>query len=632
MPHLVWVGARARLAGAVVLLVAVLSSVVAAHTLSLATACATVSTQLDEAALAAGLQTLGDRARASQAALAAGDIAGARAAYAEFDRGWDDIEDGVRARSRQAYRDIEAAMRAVDRALRAEPVDGAAASAQLDTLLARVEQFRASLGGASTAPAAAEDATGRAAASQALQTWAADIDTAAQRLQAGDIDGARAAFTRASDGWLDIEDLIRPISRDHYRDIERALADGHAAFASQPPDTAAAAAAIARLQELVTSFVNGTPPPASATTSQALAVENPTPALLIELLDRTLAALDRGDLAAARADLRTFQEVWLDVEGFVRARSASVYTSTENQTAEAAALLNATPPDTSRARAVLANMRAELAPVVADTAHYSAWDAGIILLREGFEALLVVTALVAFLQRSGNADKQRWVWSGAGAGIAASIVVAILAQLLLSRAVANVSREVIEGVTGLAAAVMLLYVGYWLHSKASLGAWQTYIRTQTLAALQRNRLLGLALIAFLAVFREGAETVLFYIGLAPSIGLRELLVGLAGGTVALLLLAAAMIGLGVRVPVRPFFLLATVLIYYLCFKFVGMSLHALQVAGVLQASPLRWIPAWELFGLFPTWETTLGQVVLLALIALLLLGKPLRFRLAQRPV
>ncbi|HLI29449.1 MAG TPA: FTR1 family protein, partial [Chloroflexota bacterium] len=330
------------------------------------------------------------------------------------------------------------------------------------------------------------------------------------------------------------------------------------------------------------------------------------------------------------ADLRTFQEVWLDVEGFVRARSASVYTAAENQTAEAAALLHATPPDPARARAVLAGMRAELAPVVADTAHYSAWDAGIILLREGFEALLVVAALVAFLQRSGNADKQRWVWGGAGAGVAASIVVAILAQLLLSRAVANVSREVIEGVTGLVAAVMLLYVGYWLHSKASLGAWQAYIRTQTLAALQRNRLLGLALIAFLAVFREGAETVLFYIGLAPSIGLHELLLGLAGGAAALLVLAAAMLGLGVRIPVRPFFLLATALIYYLCFKFVGMSLHALQVAGVLQATPLRWVPAWELFGLFPTWETTLGQVVLLVLIGLLLLGGPLRLRLAHQ--
>src|SRR5579875_3889028 len=204
MPRLVWGGAQALLVAAVLLLIAALPSQVAART-GRAPDAAAAAQQVDAAALAAGLQTLGDLARASQAALAAGD--------AEFDRGWDDIEDGVRARSRQAYRDIEAAMRAVDRALRAESVNSAEATAQLATLITRVDQFRASLGGASAAPAAApEDTTGRAAASQALQTWAADLDTAAQRLQAGDLAGARAAFTRASDGWLDIEDLIRPVS------------------------------------------------------------------------------------------------------------------------------------------------------------------------------------------------------------------------------------------------------------------------------------------------------------------------------------------------------------------------------------------------------------------------------------
>src|SRR5207248_332016 len=124
-------------------------------------------------------------------------------------------------------------------------------------------------------------------------------------------------------------------------------------------------------------------------------------------------------------------------------------------------------------------MRADLLPIAEAGSHYSMWDAAIILFREGFEALLVVAALVAFLQRSGNADKRRWIWAGGGAGVAASLVVAVLAQLVLNRAVANVSRELIEGVTGLVAAAMLLYVGYWLHSKASLAGWQEYIRAQS---------------------------------------------------------------------------------------------------------------------------------------------------------
>ena len=223
-------------------------------------------------------------------------------------------------------------------------------------------------------------------------------------------------------------------------------------------------------------------------------------------------------------------------------------------------------------------MHADLAPIAAGSS-YGMWDAAIILFREGFEALLVVAALVAFLQKSGNADKRRWIWMGGAAGIAASIVVAIMAQFILNRAMANVSREVLEGVIGLFAAAMLLYVGYWLHSKASLAGWQQYIHTQSTAAIERNNLFGLAFIAFLAVFREGAETVLFYIGIAPSISTADLLTGLGVGAAGLVVLAVVMLVLGVRLPIRPFFMVATVLIYYLCLKFVGMGIHALQITG-----------------------------------------------------
>ena len=241
-------------------------------------------------------------------------------------------------------------------------------------------------------------------------------------------------------------------------------------------------------------------------------------------------------------------------------------------------------------------MRAELVPIAEAGNHYGIWDAAIILFREGFEALLVVAALLAFLQRSGNEDKRGWIWGGAGVGIAASLVVAVVAQVVLSRAVANVGRELIEGITGLVAAAMLLYMGYWLHSKASLANWQEYIRTQSTAALKRNSLIGLSVIAFLAVFREGAETVLFYVGIAPSIALHDLVLGLGLGLVSLAVLAVLMLGLGVRVPIRPFFLAATVLIYYLCFKFVGTSIHALQVSGWLPATPAPYLPSWEFLG------------------------------------
>lgn len=95
--------------------------------------------------LAAGLLALNDFATASQAALAIGDVAAARAAYTLFDNGWEDIEDGVRARSRDSYRDIENAMRDAFQALNANPVDPVRASALLDELQNRVRAFVATL-------------------------------------------------------------------------------------------------------------------------------------------------------------------------------------------------------------------------------------------------------------------------------------------------------------------------------------------------------------------------------------------------------------------------------------------------------------------------------------------------------
>ncbi len=565
------------------------------------------------AALVADLRALGEHAAASAAALDRGDLAAARAAYAQFDRGWEAVEDEVRARSRDDYRAIERAMAEVRRALLAEEPDVAAARTGLQTLRGRLSAFLAQLEAPATVSSAATP-VGEAAATtarDALRPEAARIEAAIARLEAGDLAGARAEFEAFRAAWPEVEDEVRAASQPHYRAIERAMARARAAFDAQPPDTAAVSAALERLRDVNAAFLSGAPVPEP---EESAAGARSTPATLLEVLDRLLAALDREDVAAARADLRTFQDVWLEVEGQVKARAPAVYTAAENHTAEAAAQLNRVPPDLAGARATLVALRAELAPVVEAGGHYGVWDAAVILLREGLEALLVVAALLAFLQRSGHADKQGWVWAGGLAGIAASVVVALTAQVVLDRAAANVSREAIEGATGLVAAALLLYVGYWLHSKASLAAWQKYIHERSTAALARNSLVGLASIAFLAVFREGAETVLFYIGIAPGIGLADLLLGLAIGAGGLVALGILVLVVGLRVPVRPFFLAATVLIYYLCLKFVGTGIHALQVAGVARATPAPRVPAWDWLGVFPTWETTLAQLAVLLLI------------------
>jgi high-affinity iron transporter len=225
----------------------------------------------------------------------------------------------------------------------------------------------------------------------------------------------------------------------------------------------------------------------------------------------------------------------------------------------------------------------------------------------------VIAALLAFLKKTGRSDQQRWIWTGSAAGVLLAVLAAFGAQAAFSRAGAAIGSELLEGITGLFAAGMLIYVSFWLHSKAKLGAWQQYIRAKSTAALARNSLLSLALIAFLAVFREGAETVLFYVGIASSIALGDLLLGLAIGAAGLAAIGVLMLAFGVRVPIRPFFLGTSLLLYYLAFKFVGTGLHALQIAGLLPATAKPFLPNWDLVGLYPTVETTLVQLAILVL-------------------
>lgn len=333
-------------------------------------------------------------------------------------------------------------------------------------------------------------------------------------------------------------------------------------------------------------------------------------------LTTVLSALDAGDAPRAAAALKLFREQWSDVELQVKGRSADAYARTEDDMATAAAELAAN--DLSAARATTLRMRARLEPFAVASARYGMFDAAVILFREGLEALLVVGALLAFLAKTGNAAKGRWVWGGAAAGIALSVGVAGVVNVIFSSGAAGGDREVIEGAVGLAAAALLVYMSWWLHSKSSLASWQKYVRDKATSALARNSLISLAAVSFLAVFREGAETVLFYAGMAPAISATDLVVGLAAGAVGLGLMGVAMLAFSLRLPIRLFFSVASVLIYYLAFKFIGTGVHALQVAGIAPATPVA-LPAIGPIGVFPTWETTVPQVVLLVAAAAVLL-------------
>jgi high-affinity iron transporter len=237
----------------------------------------------------------------------------------------------------------------------------------------------------------------------------------------------------------------------------------------------------------------------------------------------------------------------------------------------------------------------------------------LIILREGFEAILVVGAVVAFLLKTGNRKRLRQIWFGTTLGLLASAVTAIVLQTVLSAVPA--SRELIEGFTLMVAVVILFSVSYWLISKVEAAKWQQFIREKVTNALEHGGGKALTLVAFLAVYREGAETALFYqalFGEGPNVGL-PLTLGMLAGFAVLAVVFTLFYRFGVRIPMRQFFAVTSVLLYYMAFVFAGKGVRELQEGNALPITVIPGFPHVDALGLFPTVETLLAQFVLLAL-------------------
>lgn len=234
----------------------------------------------------------------------------------------------------------------------------------------------------------------------------------------------------------------------------------------------------------------------------------------------------------------------------------------------------------------------------------------LILLREGFEAMLVVMALVTYLRRTAP-DKVKVIWHGVGWALLASVLTAWLMTSVYQ--LSGAAREALEGATMLLAAAVLFYVSYWLISKREADRWQQYINTQIDKAVARGSLWALGFAAFLAVYREGAETVLFYQALSMGTqGQTSALV--AGFLVALVVLVGlfwAMRSASMKIPMGTFFTATAILLYTLAFVFVGKGVLELQEARWVGITPLEWAPRVDLLGVFPTAEGVTAQLLFL---------------------
>ncbi len=240
-------------------------------------------------------------------------------------------------------------------------------------------------------------------------------------------------------------------------------------------------------------------------------------------------------------------------------------------------------------------------------------SAFIILLREGLEAILVLAAIITFLIKTDRRDAVVYVHMGWIAALLAGIVTWYVTKEIINYS--SVSRTVTEGFTALFAAAMLLYVGYWLHNNSNADRWKTFIHGRIHDTVSTGAVWGLVFISFIAVYREVAETVLFYETLwlqSDPANYSYLVGGMVSAALLLLAMAWLMFRLSIRLPLRLFFRANAALLTILAVVFAGKGIAALQEAGKLRIDPINF-PEIHLLGIYPTLESLGLQLVLVAL-------------------
>jgi high-affinity iron transporter len=237
----------------------------------------------------------------------------------------------------------------------------------------------------------------------------------------------------------------------------------------------------------------------------------------------------------------------------------------------------------------------------------------LIITREGFEAIIIVGAIIAYLVKSGNKEKTGAVYWGSVIALGASVIMAFILNSLSGASGAN--QEITEGLTMLLAVVVLFYVSNWMVSKSESAAWTSYIEGKVQSSITRGSVFSLAFAAFLAVFREGAETILFYQALLAGTKtyLNMVWLGLGVGCVALVIIYLLIRFMSIKLPLKPFFLGTSILLFVMSISFVGSGVKELQEGNLVGVTPVSGITSVDILGIYPTLETLIPQAVLLAL-------------------
>ena len=433
-----------------------------------------------------------------------------------------------------------------------------------------------------------------------LESRFADLQAA---ISAKNLEQTRSAYKKMNSTWTVNEGVVRDNSTAHYGRIETAISFLRSAIETEPVDFSNVQSSFDDLKTAIDSFVKGEE---VATTEGNLTLKDG-----IQLLEKALDEFKAGKTQEASSNMKKFITIWPSIEGDVSTRNSSLYTRVESETPVIMVKGNE-----KKYQDQLQALINDLSQI--DTsASYNFFDAMLILLREGVEALLIVMALVTILKAAKMNKGLKWVYTGAVMGILASLAIAVLLQFLFPAVSSGSNREIIEGAVGIFAVLMMIMVGIWLHSKSSIKKWNDFMDSQMKAVTATGSFISMFALSFLAVFREGAETILFYAGIYPRIDKAGFFLGIGLALLVLFVLALVMNKASAYFKPHRIFLILTWLIYALAFKMLGVSIHALQLTNILPSHLMNGFPSIDWAGIYPSLEVVTCQLIFVVIVLII---------------
>ena len=428
------------------------------------------------------------------------------------------------------------------------------------------------------------------------------LDILEKAIQSKNVELMKKEYLKFNGVWTRNEGFIRSRSIPYYGKVETAMSFLRSSMEVEPFDYDSTMNSFNELKSAIKDYLDGKKIENNVSSTITLKEA-------VGMLKDALDAFKTGDKAKGQSKVKQFIQVWPTVEGDVSTRNSSLYTKVETQTP-----IIMVKGAEKEYQEQLQGLITELSQI--DTkAQYTFVDAMFILLREGVEALLIVLALVSSLKAANQKKGLRWVYAGAAFGILASVIIAFMLQALFPAVSSGTNREILEGIVGIFAVIMMIGIGFWLHSKSSLKSWKDYIDRKMDIVLSTGSFISMFVLSFLAVFREGAETILFYVGILPLISLQSLIIGIVSAILILVVIAFVLIYASSKIKIHQIFLVLTWTIYFLAFKMLGTSIHMLQVVGILPLHVVNFIPTIEILGIYANMEVFICQLILIIIIA-----------------